>query len=111
FIRLSTDESLTGSQKIGVANTRGWAAYLRAGELLVKRFAWERDATYPDYGVNTEAYTAGSFIELETLGPLERLEPGASLSHEERWFLFPDVTAPEADEALAGVLDPLIART
>ena len=36
----------------------------------------------PDHGVNTEAYTAGTFIELETLGPIATLEPGSSADHE-----------------------------
>lgn len=111
FLRLSTDESRPGSQKIGVANTRGWAAYLRGGTLFVKRFAWDPDATYPDFGVNTEAYTAGTFIELETLGPLQPLAPGTTASHQERWSLFRDVAPGDSDEALARTLAPLLEQT
>lgn len=111
FIRLSTDESRPGSQKIGVANTRGWAGYLDGGTLFVKRFAWDPTATYPDFGVNTETYTAGSFIELETLGPLQALAPGESVSHQERWWLFRDVAPADSDEALARTLAPLLAQT
>lgn len=108
FIRLSTDPARESSQKIGVSNRRGWSAYARKGTLFVKRYTWQEGAEYPDYGVNTETYTAGSFIELETLGPLVSLEPGASTDHEERWTLHRDIDVSGDDDAveqaLAGVV-------
>lgn len=107
FIRLSTDASREGSQKIGVSNRRGWAAYARQGTLFVKRYAWQEGATYPDFGVNTETYTAGSFIELETLGPIVELEPGASTEHEERWSLHRDVDVSGDDEAVGRAMEKL----
>ncbi|WP_396623911.1 hypothetical protein [Luteitalea sp.] len=111
FLRLHNDAARAGSQKIGIANHQNWAAYHRGGQLFVKRYDWKDGATYPDGGVNTEAYTAGAFIELETLGVLAALAPGSSATHEERWFLFKDVTQPKADEDLARVLAPLLAST
>jgi hypothetical protein len=108
FIRLSTDAARAGSQKIGVANKRGWAAYARGRQLFVKRYAWDEGRTYPDYGVNTEAYTAGTFIELETLGPMTTLTPGASADHEEQWSLVRDVDASGDDDALARALSPVL---
>ena len=109
FIRLSTDASRETPQKIGLANTHGWAGYLREGTLFVKRYPWDPGATYPDYGVNTETFTSGTFIELETLGPLVRLEPGASTTHEERWSLFRGVEPSDSDETLEAALAPLLA--
>lgn len=106
FIRLSTDAARAGSQKIGVANTRGWAAYARGRQLFVKRYRWDEGRTYPDYGVNTEAYTAGTFIELETLGPMATLAPGSSTDHEEKWSLVSDVETAGDDEALSRALSP-----
>ncbi len=106
FLRLSTDAARSGSQKVGVSNRRGWAAYARQGTLFVKRYDWDEKATYPDFGVNTETYTAGSFIELETLGALVSLDPGASARHEERWSLYRDVAATGDDEALERALAP-----
>ena len=111
FLRLRTDAARAGSQKVGIANKRGWAAYHRERELFVKRYEWNDAARYPDFGVNTEAYTAGAFIELETLGALVSLAPGASASHEERWYLFRDVEQPTADDALEMVLTPLLGTT
>ena len=37
---------------------------------------------------NTEIYTAGGFIEVETLAPLQKVAPGESAEHTERGFLF-----------------------
>jgi hypothetical protein len=106
FIRLSTDAARAGSQKIGVANKRGWAGYARGRQLFVKRYGWDESRRYPDYGVNTEAYTAGTFIELETLGPLTTLAPGSSADHEEKWSLVKDLDSSGDDEALARALGP-----
>ncbi len=75
------------SQKIGVLNKQGWAKYL-AGDLeFVKRFDFIENAAYPDMNSNTELYTAGSFVEIETLAPLQRLAPNASTEHIEHWQL------------------------
>ena len=51
------------------------------GALFVKRFAYEEGASYPDLGCNNDVFTAGSFIELESLSKLVRLpfEFGAQL--------------------------------
>jgi hypothetical protein len=110
YIRLRTDERLKEPQKIGVANKQGWGAYLRNRTLFVKRFAWRTGATYPDFGSNAETYTAGTFIELETLGPLERLEPGTSVDHEERWTLFRDVDIGTTEETLDAAITRLIPK-
>lgn len=111
FLRLRTDASRASPQKIGVANHQGWAAYHRDGLLFVKRYEWQDDARYADFGVNTETFTAGAFIELETLGALVSLAPGASATHAERWFLFRDVDQPVEDEALGKVLAPHLQAT
>lgn len=108
FLRLRTDAARAGSQKVGIANRQGWAAYHRNGQLFVKRYDWQDSAVYPDFGVNTEAYTAGAFVELETLGALVSLAPGAAATHEERWSLFRDVAQPASDDALQEVLMPLL---
>ena len=111
YIRLSTDSSLHDPQKIGLANRQGWAAYHRDGLLFVKRFPWRDDACYPDMGCNTETYTAGDFMEVESLGPLTRLEPGESVEHLERWYLFDGVMIGEDEESVERALAPLLART
>lgn len=91
YIELATDEGKPEPQKIGVANHQGWGAYQHGTTIFVKRFDYFDDATYPDFGSNCETYTAGTFIELESLGPLEVVAPGESVQHVERWNLFADV--------------------
>lgn len=111
YIRLRTNDQMKEPQKIGVGNRQGWAAYLRKRTLFMKRFAWVEDGAYPDFGSNTETYTAGSFIELETLAPLARLTPDGSANHTERWFLFRNVDAGQSEETLDKALQPPLAAT
>ena len=111
YIRLRTDAKLTEPQKIGAGNTQGWAAYLRHRTLFVKRYGWLKDAIYPDFGSNTETYTAGNFIELETLAPLVELTPDASADHTERWFLFRNVDAGSSEASLDAALQKPLSET
>ena len=84
-------------QKAGVMVTDGWAAYARAGHLFLKRFRYVEHAHYPDFGCSVEAFTNADMLELETLGPLVHLHPGAAVEHVERWHLFRDVPTPQND--------------
>ena len=86
-IRLRSDEAKPEAQKIGVLNRQGWTAYNWQNLKFVKKFYFEADAAYPDMNSNTEIYTAGSFIEVETLSPLHNLAPGESVEHIEFWQL------------------------
>lgn len=86
-IRLRTDESKPEAQKIGVLNRQGWTAYVWQNLKFVKRFDFKANAIYPDMNSNTELYTAGSFIEVETLSPLHKLAFGESIKHDEFWRL------------------------
>jgi hypothetical protein len=87
YISLRTDARIAEPIKIGIGNKQGWAAYAHNSTLFVKRFDFQEGAIYPDCGSNNEAYTAGSFMELESLGALRRLEPDAFAEHRERWDL------------------------
>jgi hypothetical protein len=98
YVLLRQDPAQSAPQKIGVLVPNGWAAYARAGHLFVKTFAHFPNARYPDLGCSVETFTNATMLELETLGPLTRLEPGAALEHIENWFLFRGVPVP-ANEA------------
>ena len=87
FIRLKTDSSKPEPQKIGVLNKQGWAAYRVENLRFIKRFAYVEGANYPDMNSNTELYTAGDFIEIESLAPLCNLASGEATEHLERWEL------------------------
>ncbi|MDI6827209.1 MAG: hypothetical protein QME62_01850, partial [Armatimonadota bacterium] len=110
YICLRTDEKLRYPQKIGVLNKQGWAAYLLRDLLFVKKFPFIKGATYPDMGCNCETYTDGMFMEVETLGPLVKLDPGASTEHVEEWFLFKNIKAEITDASLDAVIKPIVDR-
>lgn len=80
--------------KIGYFNPHGWQAYWINGVLFVKRFEALPDSTYPDGGCNTETYCNDKFIELESLGPVASLAPGATVIHNETWELYDNLDQP-----------------
>ena len=87
YIQLRQDPAATTKQKVGLLNKQGWAAYLLGGDALIVRYGYDPSATYADMGCNTETYTDPEMLEVETLGPLTRLEPGAYVDHVETWTL------------------------
>jgi hypothetical protein len=108
FVRLSCDAKLDYPQKIGAAVKAGWAAYHRGDLLFVKRFTHEDCARYPDFGCNFETFTKGSFMEVETLGALTKLEPGECAVHCEKWHLFSGVSLGDSDDSIEAAIMPLV---
>lgn len=86
--------------KVGYQNRHGWIAYLRNGVLFQKRFDPRVALPHPDYGCNAEFYCCDAFIEMETVAPLARLEPGEAVTHTETWELYRGVDVPQT---IAGV--------
>lgn len=98
YIMLQQKSQAAQPQKVGASVPDGWAAAARDGLLFVKKFTYAPGAAYPDGGCSVETYTDGDMLELETLGPLVHLAPGAFVQHVERWFLFRDVPVPQNDD-------------
>jgi hypothetical protein len=111
YLRLRTEDSLNFAQKVGVTNKQGWMGYLNGKTLFVKRFPFVPGAKYPDEGCNCETFTKGSFMEVETVGPLAQIAPGAAVEHVERWFLFADVEVGATEATLDAAISPLVAKT
>jgi hypothetical protein len=111
YIRVRVMADRNEPQKIGIGNKQGWAAYHRGRTLFVKRFPYDEAARYTDFGSNCETYVKGSFVELESLGPLQRLEPGASTEYVEHWYLFADVEIGGTEATLDAALRPLLPNT
>jgi hypothetical protein len=78
-----------GPIKVGAAPSRGRVSYERAGERFEKRVELDPAGTYADRGAAVQVYLNDDFCELETLGPLRVVEPGAVAEHRERWTLGP----------------------
>jgi len=87
FIQLQCDPANKKAQKLGIRNSPGWMAFQGKDCLFIKRMPFDPAATYPDFGCNTEVYTNGDMLEMETVGALTKLAPEASVEHLEVWFL------------------------
>lgn len=108
LIELTIDPSRGDPQKIGIMNKQGWAAFYSEGELFIKEFTYEPDALYPDYGSNNEVYTAGDFMEIESLGPMTVLDPGESVTHHETWHLRPSSDLPNSAAEKRAAIEHLL---
>ena len=97
------------AQKAGTFAPQGWVAYARADTLFVTAVTPAPDADYPDMGANVELFTNADMLEVETLGPLTTLAPGADLSYVETWHLFDGVSRPETEEDVVEHVEPLVA--
>jgi hypothetical protein len=96
-------------QKIGHFNAKTWGAYLLGSDLFIKRTEADASRPYPDFGCSYETFTRDDMLEIETLGPLTKLAPGASLEHIERWTLHRNISLTAfTDEELDRVLAPLL---
>ena len=83
---LLTIDALSGpGLKLGYFNDHGWVGYVRDGTSLVRRFEPLPGQPHPDLGCNVEVYVGSRYLELELLGPLGVLEPGATVTLLERW--------------------------
>ena len=98
YIEMKFDASCSSEQKIGILNKLGWAAYVCGEDVMIRRFDYQPDAKYEDYGCNNELYINGNFLEIETLGPVTRIIPGGSAEHTQRWLLVKDSVGSRASE-------------
>lgn len=111
YVQLQQDPNRNIKQKVGVMNTKGWAASYLNGDLFVKRFPFDPKATYVDFGCNNEFYTDGSIVEVESLGPLSPLvADGGAVEYTEHWFLFKTEVGTDEESIDAKVL-PLVGKT
>jgi hypothetical protein len=74
--------------KLGYFNPHGWLAYWLEGVLFRKTFGAQAGLSYPDNNSNAEMYCNNQFVELESLAPLVRLNPGDLAKHIETWDIF-----------------------
>jgi hypothetical protein len=110
FIMLTQGNA--GPTKAGLAHKERWIAYHQGDSLFIKTIEFREDATYPDLGCNFETFTNEDMLEVEALGPLVELAPGASTSHVEHWDLFDGATPPPLgdEDALADWIAPWLSR-
>ena len=111
YLTLRQDPKIAEPQKVGLFNQQTWAAYLLGSDLFVKQTKADPARNYPDFGCSFEAFTNAEFLEMETLGPLSKLDPGAAVEHLERWSLHKNVQVTQwSDAGLDKALRPALAR-
>lgn len=112
-LRLDDDLMLIDGQvgeqpcKIGYFNHAGWMGYLLDDLFFVKRFSPQPTLPHPDLHSNCEVYVWNRFLEMETLGPLTTLEPGAAVVHVETWELHRVPPIGPTIDALRGLVQTL----
>lgn len=110
YLVLRQDAKGEAPQKVGSFKPDTWGAYLLNGELFIKRsHAAGPAASYPDFGCSFEMFTNADFLELETLGPLRKLEPGQVAEHVEHWTIHRGVRVDQWDDSeLDSIVLPLV---
>lgn len=98
--------------KFGLSHRENWVAYVLGDDVFVKTIEFEEGAVYPDGGCNFETFTNDEMLEVESLGPLTRLENGESVSHTEHWYLsqIQSEAQIESEKALGNWLRPFIVK-
>jgi hypothetical protein len=109
YVMLKQDATVPGAYKFGMMVSDGWAAYYNDGHLFVVTYDYKPDAIYPDFNSPVELFTAEEF-EFETVAPLVKLNPGASVEHTENWHLFRDIPQPQNDTDIDRNILPLILK-
>ncbi|MCC5850432.1 MAG: hypothetical protein JJU29_20290 [Verrucomicrobia bacterium] len=107
FIELQQDPANDAPQKVGLFNHHGWAACAVNEALFVVKYPVHAGKSHADMGANTELFTNGDMLEVETLGPLTRIPAGGMASHPEHWGLFP-VDVPAEEENIEQVVLPCV---
>ncbi|MCD6051835.1 MAG: hypothetical protein K0Q55_3244 [Verrucomicrobia bacterium] len=107
YIQLQCDPENKKAQKIGIRNSPGWMAFQGKTALFFKRVPFDAAATYPDFNCNTELYTNGDMLEMESVGALTKIAPGAAVEHVETWFLLKYQAGTDENE-MGDKLTPLI---
>ena len=109
YLTLKQDPNNSNAQKLGTFNVDTWAAYLLNGEAFVKRTKADPAKTYTDFGCSFETFTNNEFLEIETLGPMTKVQPAQTVEQVEHWGLYKSVK-PNAisDDELTRVLTPIL---
>ena len=109
YLQLQQDPDRDSPQKVGFFNSLGWVACFVNDSLFVVKYAVHPKAAHADLGANTELFTNGDMLEVETLGALTRIAPGGNAEHTEHWGLFP-AEGGTSEAELDTVLLPRIAE-
>ena len=80
-------QSIDGYFKAGFYCSEGFATFENKGQKLTIRYDVPDIHKLPDLGCNFEIFMCPEFMELETLGVTDTMQPGESVTHWETWEL------------------------
>lgn len=104
YMSFRQDPSATcPSFKVGTNNVCGRVIYALGEDVFRKEYApHDPSKKYEDGGVSFETYISAGILELEALGPVERVAAGETAELAEKWSLVKNPRTPDArdDEAL-----------
>jgi len=109
YIGIRVDRG-TQPQKLGLTSFPGWAANWQKSGTFVKYWTVKPGAVYPDFGCSCETYVCDFMNELESLGPLQKVEPGATVTLVEYWGVFAGLPKPDKDEVFAKKFRPVVEK-
>ena len=98
-------EPIDQALKIGVSNKKAWMAYFCNDLLFIKYSKNYGSEQLIDYGATNECYCNQKFLELETLGPYNQIEPGESILHREVWRIVDTPFASLTQETMLAFID------
>lgn len=87
FITLRQEKGNTQRFKMATNNELGYVVYVVNGSAFIKHHTHDPRLTYPDYNTSFATFTNDHFLEVETLGELKEVAPGADAIHTEEWEL------------------------
>lgn len=109
FLTVRHDPDGERPMKIGSNNVLGWVAYLSHDFTFMKRYVHNPQAVYPDFGSSCEIAVRKDFVEIQSLSPMYRLEPGQEIKHVENLSVFhtKDGVDPKDEDGIARYIEEL----
>lgn len=88
YVTLRQDSNIEQSFKLGFDLNCAEAYYCLCNDIFRKTYeTYHPTEKYPDNGCSFETYTNAGFIEVESLSPLKKVQPGETISLTEHWSL------------------------
>jgi hypothetical protein len=107
YIMLRDNERSSSHQKVGIESLSGWVGYAVDNQLFLKKFKHHIGAAYHE-GCSAVLFTNPSQSQIETVGPLTKLQPNGELEHVEEWFLYDNIPLPSNDADIDTFILPRI---
>jgi hypothetical protein len=108
YLTLRQDVNAKSPTKLGLSHRQRWIGYLNNGVLFVKLITYQDGRQYTDGGSNFETFTNKDFLEVESLGPLQRITPGGFVEHVEQWYLIKGIPNETSEAAIDENIKPRV---